>query len=550
MIKRLKRWHVVLFALVAFLTVSLSNCATQTSTTSTNGGSSTASTDTSTIVFGSGGDPANLEPGNITDGNSIYVQQQIYDRLIDFEPGTTNLVPGLATEWSASDDGLTWTFKLRDGVTFHDGTAFNAEAVRVNVERWWDPDHPLGFRNAGKTYEIWSDLFGGYKGDENSLLQAVNTPDDRTVELVLKQPFAAFPAAVASGYFGIASPTAIESAGADYGIAGSTAVGTGPYKFVQWLTGDRITLDRNPDYWNGAPPAERLVIRSIKEPASRLAELRAGSIDFTVDLAPDQLSEVQSDPNIQEVRRPSFNVGFLALNPAYEPFQNKDVRQAVAMAINRKEIVQSFWSGLGITDSHFIPPSMQKYQDASLGDYEYNPDRAKQMLAEAGYPNGFPLELWYMPVSRPYYPTPKPIAEAFAADLGAIGINVTLNTKDWAAYLEDRNKPPGFQAFMLGWTGDYGDPDNFLYAHFGPGATTDLGTWKNDRIIQLLNDARKTSDDDERATMYAEVDKLLFDETVRIPIVHSEPLLAQRSNLSGWAPSPLGSESFEQVSKS
>lgn len=550
MIRRLKRWQIALFSLAAVLTLSLSNCANQTSTPAGDPSASAGGADTSTIVFGTGGDPANLEPGNITDGNSIYVQQQIYDRLIDFEPGTANLVPALATEWSASEDGLTWTFKLREGVKFHDGTDFNAEAVQTNVERWWDPNHPLGFRDAGKTYQIWSDLFGGYKGDENSLLQAINAPDAQTVEFVLKQPFAAFPAAVASGYFGIASPTAIEQAGADYGIAGSTAVGTGPYKFVEWRTGDRVTLEANPDYWNGAPATQNLVMRIIKEPAARLAELRAGSIDFTVDLAPDQLGELQGDSNLEEVRRPSFNVGYLALNPTYEPLQSKEVRQAIAMAINRKGIVDSFWSGLGETDSHFTPPSMKEYQDANLGDYEYNPDKAKQLLAQAGYPDGFPLELWYMPVSRPYYPTPKPIAEAFAADLGAIGINVTLNTKDWAAYLDDRHKAPGFQSFMLGWTGDYGDPDNFLYAHFGPGATTDLGNWKNDRVFQLLDDARKATNEEERAGMYAEVDKILFEETVRIPIVHSEPLLAQRANVTGWAPSPLGTESFEAVSKS
>lgn len=381
-------------------------------------------------------------------------------------------------------------------------------------------------------------------------MQAVNAPDEKTVEFVLKQPFAAFPAAVASGYFGIASPTAIEKAGADYGIAGSTAVGTGPYTFQQWITGDRVVLKANPNYWKGAPKTENLVIRTIKEPSARLAELRAGSIDFTVDIAPDQLNELQADSNLKEVRRPSFNVGYLAFNPAYEPFKKKEVRQALALAINRKAIVDSFWSGLATTDSHFTPPSMKEYQDANLGDYEYNPDKAKKLLADAGYPDGFPLELWYMPVSRPYYPTPKPIAEAFAADLGAIGVNVTLNTKDWAAYLEDRQKAPGYQAFMLGWTGDYGDPDNFLYAHFGPGATSDLGDWKNERVFTLLDDARKATNEGDRGKMYAEVDKILFEEAVRIPIVHSEPLLAQRQNISGWAPSPLGSESFEEVSKS
>lgn len=183
-------------------------------------------------------------------------------------------------------------------------------------------------------------------------------------------------------------------------------------------------------------------------------------------------------------------------------------------------------------------------------DYQYNPQQAKQLLIQAGYPNGFNLQLWYMPVSRPYFPNPKPIAEAFAAELSAIGIKVSLQTKDWAAYLEDRNKPPGFQAFMMGWTGDYGDPDNFYYAHFGPGATADLGGWKNQQVFKLLDQGRATEDKAERAKIYAQVDEILSKEAVRLPIVHSQPLLAKRKNLRGWTPSPLGSEPFEEVTKS
>jgi peptide/nickel transport system substrate-binding protein len=556
MIQRLKRWQAVLFALTAAVTVTLANCAPQPSapvsgtSPGTSPGASTVATDASTLVFGSGGDPTSLEPGNIEDGNSIYVQDQIYDRLLEYKPGTTDLEPALATEWSASKDGTKWTFKLRDGVKFHDGTPFNAEAVRVNFNRWWDPKDPLGFRDAGKTYAIWEGLFGGSKGSPDSIVQAINVVDDKTVEFVLKEPFAAFPAAIASGYFGIASPDAIKKAGKDYGTPSAQAVGTGPYKFVEWRNGDRISLEKNPDYWNsGFPKTDKVVFRFIKEPAARLAELRSGSIDFTVDITPDQLKELQGDNNLKEVRRPPFNVGYLALNTSYEPLSKKEVRQAIAMSLNRKAIVDSFWSGLGTSDSYFMPPSFKQFYSASQGNYEYNPEKAKKMLADAGYPNGFDLELWYMPVSRPYYPTPKPIAEALSADLGAIGIRTKLNTKDWAAYLADRLKKPGFQAYMMGWTGDYGDPDNFLFYHFGPGGTKDIGDWKNPQAFKLLNDARKESDPAKRAQMYSQVEKIAFDEAVRIPVVHSEPLLAQRSNIDGWQPSPLGSESFAGVTK-
>ncbi|HEY9661080.1 MAG TPA: ABC transporter substrate-binding protein, partial [Allocoleopsis sp.] len=485
MMGRSTRWWALLLILVAALTIVLANCTPQTTSQNSSPGNSptASSTDTTTLIFGSVGDPATLESGNVTDGYSVYVQHQIYDRLLDFEPGTTKLTPGLASDWSVSDDGLTWTFKLRQGIKFQDGTDFNAEAVRVNVNRWWDPADPLGFRDAGKTYESWTNLFGGFKGNDASLVQNIKVVDDTTFQFVLKQPFAAFPAAIASGYFGIASPTAIQKAGADYGLPSGGAVGTGAYQFVEWRTGDRVVLEKNPTYWrDGLPKTDEVIFRTIKEASGRLAELRAGTIDFTENLSPEQLTEIQADPNLKEVRRPSFNVGYLALNPAFEPFSKKEVRQAVAMAINKKALVDAFWSGLAVTDGHFTPPSMKEYQDASLGDYEYNPDKAKKLLAEAGYPNGFDLDLWYMPINGASFPTPKPIAEAFAADLTAIGIRSTLNTKDWAAYLADRVKAPGFPAFMLGWTGDYGDPDNFFYPHFGPGGTSDIGGWKNDRV--------------------------------------------------------------------
>jgi len=502
------------------------------------------------LVYGSSGQPVNLEPGNITDGNSIIVQDQIYNRLMQFKPGSTDLEPALATNWTVSKDGKTWTFKLRQGVKFHDGTLFDAEAVKFNVERWWDPKHPQGYRDSGKVYEIWQQIFGGFRGEPDSLLQLVKVVNSSTIQFVLKQPFAAFPSAIASGFFGIASPTAIKQAGANYGTPGSLAVGTGPFIFKEWRTGDRVLLEKNPNYWrSGSPKVNQLVIRFITDPAARLAQLRAGQLDFTTELSPDQQKEIESDPNLQAVLRPAFNVGYLALNPSYKPLSDVRVRQAIAYAIKQADIVKAFWNTLGIRDAHFTPPPLAWAQDSSLTAYSYDPQKAKQLLADAGYAKGFDLELWYMPTSRPYFPNPKPIAEAFSADLGAVGIRVNLKTKDWAAYLADRRKSPGYQSFMLGWTGDYGDPDSFYYAHFGPGATSDIGNWKNARVFQLLNRGRATGDRAARAKIYAEVDKILSNESLRLPIVHAQPLLAKRKNIDGWVPSPLGGEPFDEVSK-
>lgn len=532
------------------LAIALTNCTARNQAPSSSSPQSSSPNSPAALVFGSGGQPVNLEPGNITDGNSLIVQAQIYNRLMEFKPGSTDLEPALATEWKASADGKTWTFKLRQGIKFHDGTPFDADAVQFNVERWWDANHPNGDRKAGKIYEIWSQIFGGFKGDPNSLVEAVKVVDATTIEFVLKQPFSAFPSAIASGFFGIASPTAIKKAGAKYGTPGSLAVGTGAFIFKEWRTGDRVVLEKNPTYWrSGFPKVNQLVIRFVADPAARLAQLRAGQIDFTVDLAPDQKKEIDGDGNLSAIARPSFNVGYLALNPSYKPLSNVKVRQAIAHAINRPAIVQAFWGNLGSHDPHFLPEPLAWANDSTLTAYPFDPQKAKQLLTEAGYSNGFDLELWYMPVSRPYFPTPKPIAEAFAADLSAIGIRVNLKTQDWAAYLADRRKPPGYQSFMLGWTADYGDPDSFYYPHYGPSATSDIGDWKNEQVFQLLNQGRAIATKDERAKIYAQVDNILHQEVLRLPIVHSQPLLAQRRAIAGWVPSPLGSEPFESISK-
>ena len=535
-----------ILAVVLAVAIALTNCTGGSQQQSSGGSAAPAGA----LVYGSTGQPVNLEPGNITDGNSIVVMNQIYNRLMEVKPGTTEIEPSLATQWDVSADGKTWTFKLRQGVKFHDGTGFDAAAVKFNVDRWWDAQNPNGFRNAGKPYEIWQQIFGGFKGDPNSIVQAVVVVDPNTIQFVLKQPFSAFPSAIASGFFGIASPTAIQQAGAKYGTPGSVAIGTGAFVLKEWRSGDRAVLEKNPNYWrSGYPKVNQLVIRFVADPAARLAQLRAGQLDFTTDLAPDQKKELDNDANLESVVRPSFNVGYLALNPSYKPLATAKVRQAIAYAINRPAIVKAFWGDLGQHDPYFVPPPLGWANPANLSTYAHDPAKAKQLLAEAGYSNGFDLELWYLPVSRPYFPNPKPIAESFAADLSAVGIRVTLKTKDWAAYISDRRKPPGYAAFMLGWTGDYGDPDSFYYPHFSPGATDDIGNWKNDRVSQLLDQARAMADQPSRAKIYGELAEILNREVVRLPIVHAQPLLAKRKAIDGWIPSPLSSEPFERISK-
>ncbi|HEX2864594.1 MAG TPA: ABC transporter substrate-binding protein [Deinococcales bacterium] len=509
------------------------------------------------LVFGTGGSPELLDSGKVNDGNSILGMIQIYNGLVSFKPGTTEPIPALATRWTSNKDSTVWTFYIRQGVKFTDGTPLDAAAVKFNLDRWWDDKNPYAYV-AQRPNSVFPDLFGGYKSDtKNSLFKSVDAVGKSIVKITLAHSFAALPAALGTGYFGIASPTAIKKAGVNYGTPAGGAVGTGAYILKSWTPGDRLVFERNPNYWKGQAKTKDLVVRIITDPAARLAELRAGSIDFTVDLSPEVLSTIKADSKIQPVFRPSFNVGYLALNPAKKPLDNVKVRQAIAMAINKKAIVDSFWGELGVANGHFTPPSMDWTYSKKVTDYTFDPEGAKKLLAAAGYPNGFDMDLWYMPVSRPYFPNPKAIAEAMAADLSAVGIRAKLQTKDWTAYRADRKTSPGFDSFMLGWTGDYGDPDNFYTPHFGPGGGTEdlfvpgtgakLANWEDPTLTALLAQGQTIGNQAQKAALYQKVDEQVFNDYIRLVIVHSRPLLAKVANLQGWVPSPLGEESFEDI---
>lgn len=508
----------------------------------------TAAAQSGTLVFGGNGEPVSLESGNITDGISILVQRQIYDTLVDFKNGTTELTPGLATSWKSNANATSWTFTLRRNVKFHDGTPFNADAAVFNLQRWWDKKHPYGFRDQGRTFEIVGDLLGGYKGDATSVIKNIVKVNDYTVRVDLNKPSSVIPDVLAAGYFGIASPAAIRSQGAKYGTPAGKAVGTGPFAFQSWRSGDRVTLSAFKTYWGEKAKVATVVIRAVKDPSQRLNELKAGTIDFANDLSPDSLRSIQNDRNLVAVKRPSFNVGFVSLNNRHPALKNNKVREAVSMAINKKAIVEAFWPGLGVSNASFVPPVLARYNSSKVpADYRFDPAAAKKMLADAGYPSGFTVDLWYMPVSRPYFPNPKPIAEAMAADLAAIGVKVNLKTQDWAKYLEDRNKAPGFDMYMIGWTGDYGHPDNFYSAYYGPNASRDIG-YNSIQIQNLLEKGRAATTEAARRAAYSQLHEVTYNAKFRIPIAHSQPLAAARTYVKGWIPSPLGSESFNTIS--
>jgi peptide/nickel transport system substrate-binding protein len=259
---------------------------------------------------------------------------------------------------------------------------------------------------------------------------------------------------------------------------------------------------------------------------------------------PDDVKAAKSDPNLQVLLRPAMNVGYLAFNFKNEILAKKEVRQAIAYAINRQAIIDALYGGTGVLASQFIPPLVWG-NNPDIKPYAYDPEKAKALLKQAGYPDGFTIDMWYMPVSRPYYPDPKPIAEAYAADLAKVGIKVQLKTEDWSLYTVDRRKGV-FPFWMLGWIGDNGDPDNFLNYLFG---TLDAeNSWDNPQARAMLNKAQTLNDKAEREKLYKDAAVIINDEMPRLPIVNVTPPLVFRKNVAGYLPHPTGAEYFNVVS--
>ncbi|MBC8163306.1 MAG: ABC transporter substrate-binding protein, partial [Roseiflexaceae bacterium] len=509
------------------------------------------------LIYGGSGEPDSLDSMNTTTGTALIVAQQIQETLVGFEPGTLDLVPELAESWEANADSTEWTFILKEGVKFHDGTDFNAEAVAFNFNRLADPEFEFGFRAEGNTFPIFPDIFGGFVGEENSVWQSVEAVDETTVKFTLTRPVPLFPNLVAASYFGLSSPEAVRTAGVTYGTPEGGAVGTGPFVFESWTPAQSLTLTRNEDYWGEKAKMPGVIVRFIADASARLAELQSGAIDFTVNLAPDARTTIEGSSDLQLVELEPFNIAYLSLNINNKPFDDVRVRQAMAYAIDKQAILDGFYGGIGTVADDFLPDGLSWARPTDPEPYAYDPEKAKALLAEAGYADGFstmtisdgtevPLELWYMPVSRPYYPTAQPVAEAYATYFADIGVQVELKTEDWGVYLDNWDAGNKNGMVMLGWTGDYGDPNNFLFTHFGPGNEDEAG-YTNPELYEVLQQAGSATSQDEAAALFQQAGATINQDMPRIPIVHAPPVFAQRAAVTGWLPNPTGGESFAPI---
>jgi peptide/nickel transport system substrate-binding protein len=511
-----------------------------------------------TFIFGRGVDSLSLDPINATDGESLRVTRQIFDGLLDFAPESTNVIPALATEIPESEDGgRSYTFNLREGIKFHDGAEFNAEAVQFNFDRWRDSKNPYhkGGGGQSKRFAYYVGQFGGF--DDDSIIESVEIVDEHTVRLLLKQPQGPFLKNIAMSPFGIASPKAIKD---DVEGFWQRPIGSGPFKFVKWNRGSTVELVANENWWGSDLPArqggsgpkvQKVTVRSIPDNTSRVAALTGGELSAADGLTPDDVPSVRQ-AGLRVEFRPPLTIGYLAMNTQKEPFNNVEVRQAMNHAIDMNKIVQAFFGDAGEVATTYMPPTVPFFNE-DIERYPYDPERARQMLRDAGAEN-LETELWYMPVPRPYMPDGKGIAQDMQADLKEVGVNAELVTYEWGTYLEKTGSGQ-HPMCLLGWPGDNGDPDNFLNVLLGSATATEtyalnVAYYKNPEVDELLQQGQTTVDPDERQRIYLKAQEMLVQDAPWVPIAYAKPPLGFQKNVQGYQASPTGGEAWNTVSLS
>ena len=538
-------------------TVALTLAACAQSERDSGGSSGSGSSSGGTFTFGAAGAPEVFDPFYATDGETFRITRQIFDGLVAIKPGTAQIEPGLATSWSSSDDGTSWTFKLRDGVKFSDGTTFDAQAVCDNFTRMYDQT------GAGKTTaEYWTYTMGGFKSDKDSLYKDCKVKDSSTVVLDITRATSKFPVMLSLTSFGMQSPKALEQGNANqvkaqgegfsYPENSRNPVGTGAFKLENYDQANKtVTLVRNDDYWGDTAVPDKVVFKIIPDESTRRQELEAGSIDGYDYPNPVDWPGLKSDGFNVEVR-PAFNILYMGLNPEANPkLKDLDVRKALYYATNREQLVKTQLPEGASVATQFMPSTVSGYND-SLKPYPYDPAKAKQLLKKAGASNltlkfAYPSE-----VSRPYMPDPQKIFDALRTDLEKVGVKVNVVTKPWNGGYLDGVDNGLFDAYLLGWTGDYDSADNFVGTFFGNLKTNDFHTDVTDYGKQLSADLQKADgivDDDERAQAYEKINaQIMQDYLPGLPISSSPPAFVVAKNVSGLTPSPLTAEDFSTVS--
>jgi peptide/nickel transport system substrate-binding protein len=521
------------------------------------GGGETEEASGGTFVFAASADPVMLDPAFASDGETFRVARQIFEGLVGTEPGTADPAPLLAESWTSSDDGLSYTFTLAEGVMFHDGTEFNAEAVCANFERWYNWTGLLQSQNLTYYYQ---NIFKGFAEAEDPALQGgiyggCEADSETEVTIELTEPFAAFVQALSLPAFAMQSPTALEEFDADNiegtesdprfsAYATENPTGTGPFQFESWERDQQVTLNRFDDYWGEVAQVDSVILQTISDGNARLQALRNGDIQGYDNVAPGDIEGLESDGFLVE-SRPPFTILYLGINQAVPELADPLVRQAIAHAIDKEAVIsQSLPEGTEAA-IEFIPPTVEGWTE-DVPTYEFDQDRARELLAEAGA-SDLTIQFNYpTDVSRPYMPTPEATYTAISAQLEAVGITVEPVADRWSPdYLDKIQGTEDHGIHLLGWTGDYNDTDNFLGVFFG-GAANEWG-FDNPELFEALTEARQLPTRDEQSPAYEEINQQVMEFLPGVPIAHPSPSLAFAEGVEGFTPSPVNDEVFNQI---
>jgi peptide/nickel transport system substrate-binding protein len=479
-------------------------------------------------------DVQGLDPALLEDSPSLLVTGQIYDTLVAYEQGGSLPVPALAESWSASADGKTWTFNLRPGIQFHDGEMLNAEAVVANLERWWDPADP-NFANGAQ----FRNVSGGYKGDADCLVDAVGAAGPLQFQITTTVADSSLPTRLAMDAFAIASPAAIQA-----GTLNSSPAGTGPFRFIERVEGNHISLQANAGYWGTAPLLDELIFRVIPDAAQRYVELASGAVQSADGFDDDQVLAASSNPNLRVQWRAGASVGYLGINRAHTPLDDLRVRQAIAHAIRLPALISGYFGRSSQPADQFLPPVVWG-RDAELTGYGYDQAVAKSLLAQAGYSGGFTTTLAYRDVYRAYLPDSTGTANAIAADLKAVGIDADVLQYESGEFLDKASKGE-LDLILLGWFADYLHPANFFDYHFCNPGNLAFGQPDAELCSQLAT-AANTFDIAAQLPIYTWASDRLYDTLPALSLAHQRSALITRFDVAGVVPSPVSVENYEVV---